>query len=445
MKTKIDVRALWGLTFEGWTVNSSIGNGADGIVYSASKGSEREVALKIYFPEIITKYSKKNINERMELQTGLADGKKHRNLVEVFYGGFSEEYQTFFLIMEKIEGKSLDKLIGQIPSNEIPLLVQQLASVCEFLEENQYVHRDIKPSNIMVSPDFKVLTLLDLGIIHHFENEDRLSGGDFISTLRYCPPEFVWRTEDSENINAWRAITFYQIGAVMYEMIMEKIIFEGHDTPRANLYDAIKFLTPDIQSEKVPQWLVTTAQACLLKDWRERLNNLLWESFYEEKYAGTTNRDELDLKLLLEKSILSEDELQPRALSKEQYQQKLWNLNKQVISDLRSYIRLSDIFPRCSTYNILENENRYITEFRFESENVHYEIFKEGIVFKIEIKDDLNKEAFIVIKFSVTTTSKHFKERLYEWSEIFTTEIAIERLRSSFIDSIRVMLANNRK
>lgn len=444
MRNMIDVRALSGLTFESWTVNSVIGNGADGIVYSASQGDKREVALKIYFPEIITKYSKKNINERMELQTDLAGGKKHRNLVEIFQGGFSEEYQTFFLIMEKIEGKSLDKLIGQIPSNEIPQLVRQLASVCEFLEENQYVHRDIKPSNIMVSSDFGVLTLLDLGIIHHFESEDRLSGGDFISTVRYCPPEFVWRIEDSENINAWRAITFYQIGAVMYEMIMEKVLFKDHDTPRAKLYDAIKYLTPDIQSDKVPQWLVTTAQACLLKEWRDRLNNLVWESFYEEKYAGTTDRDELELKLLLEKSVLPSTELQPSIFSKEQHQQKLWKLNTQVITDLRSYIRLSDIFPRCSTYNILQNENKYVTEFIFESENVDYEIFKEGIIFKVEIKNNYEKEAFITINFSVKTRSSLFIERSYEWSEIFTTDLAIERLRSSLIDSITVMLKNNR-
>lgn len=440
MKNKIDVRLLTDSIFENWTISQIIGSGADGIVYSAFKDKGNIVALKIYFPEIVIKYGKESISERIELQTDLIGEKKHNNLVEIFEGGFSEEYQTFYLIMEKIEGKTLDKLIGKVPSDKIPELIKQLASVAEFLEKKQLVHRDIKPSNIIISDDFKTLTLLDLGIVHHFKNEDRLSGEDFVSTVRYCPPEFVWRTEDSENINAWRAITFYQIGAIMYELIMEEMLFNEYDKPRAKLYDAIRDITPNIQSKKVPSWLITTAQTCLMKDWRERIKYIVWDSFYEKKYAGTIDKDELDLKLLLEKTIQSNNEV----LSQEfPVNNKLWEFNKQVIADLRNYFRSNnDIFPRCSTYEIFNSKDKYITEYRFENENVRYEIFKKSIIFMIEIKNNIDKEAFINIEFTMKSSVNSFDDRSYHWCEIFTVDTAIERLRSSFIDSMRLLVEN---
>lgn len=440
MKNKIDVRSLTDYIFESWTVGQIIGSGADGIVYSAFKDKENIVALKIYFPEIVIKYGKESISERIELQTDLIGEKKHNNLVEIFDGGFSEEYQTFYLIMEKIEGKTLDKLIGKVPSDKIPELVKQIASVAEFLEKKQLVHRDIKPSNIMISPDFKTLTLLDLGIVHHFKNEDRLSGEEFISTVRYCPPEFVWRTEDSEDINAWRAITFYQIGAIMYELIMEEILFKEYDKPRARLYDAIRYITPDIHSKKVPSWLITTAKACLMKNWRERVKYIVWESFHEKKYAGTMVKDELDIKLLLEKSIQSNSEISSHELSTNN---KLWEFNKQVITELRNYLRSNtDIFPRCSTHEVFNSKNKYITEFRFEDENVRYEIFKKSIIFMIKIKNNIDKEAFVTIEFTMKSSINSFDDRSYHWCEIFTVDTAVETLRTSFINSIKLLLTN---
>jgi len=278
-----NVENLAGTEIQGWRLTREIGRGADGIVYASSKDGA-EAAVKIFFPEALAANGLPAARERLELQLGLIGRKHHPNLVEVYAGGEDSSLGTLFLVMELVHGTSLDKLIGKVPSSAVPRLMDQLASASEFLEREDLVHRDIKPANIVISDDFQMLTLLDLGIVYRLPGDDdqgRLSGKEFVATLRYSPPEFVWRTEEGNVDGAWRAVTFYQIGATLHDMIMGKVLFAGYDTPRACLYDAVREMTPVIESSDVDPRLVQIAQACLLKDWRQRLQFLSWDSFRE--------------------------------------------------------------------------------------------------------------------------------------------------------------------
>ena len=51
-------------------------------------------------------------------------------------------------------------------------LITQLVEAVRFLEKLDIVHRDIKPENIHVSPDYKYLKLLDLGVAREFAEDD---------------------------------------------------------------------------------------------------------------------------------------------------------------------------------------------------------------------------------------------------------------------------------
>lgn len=124
-----------------------------------------------------------------------------------------------------------------------------------------------------------------------------MSGNGFVATLRYCPPEFVWRTEQSDEEGAWRAVTFYQIGATMHDMIARKPLFDGMDQPRARLYDCVRDHTPKVSSDAVPRWLVQVAEACLLKDWRQRLQLVRWESFRSSPAGADTANQEMAIRL----------------------------------------------------------------------------------------------------------------------------------------------------
>ena len=112
--------------------------------------------------------------------------------------------------MELVPGTSLNKLVGHVPPAIIVPLARQLASAAQYLDEVlNLAHRDIKPANIVISDDLQKLTLLDLGIVHQLPVDDaqgRLSGEEFVASVRYSPPEFVWRTEEEDADGAWRAV-----------------------------------------------------------------------------------------------------------------------------------------------------------------------------------------------------------------------------------------------
>lgn len=139
------------------------------------------------------------------------------------------------------------------------------------------MHRDIKPANIVVSDDFETATLLDLGIVRPMEPSDLTdptSSKHFIGTARYSPPEFLTRTE-----NSWTAVTFYQLGAVLHDLIMRKRCFAGRDTPPGRLVQAVLHEELPIESPDVPQGIINLAKACLVKNPEKRLSLVSWDMF----------------------------------------------------------------------------------------------------------------------------------------------------------------------
>ncbi|WP_277884203.1 protein kinase domain-containing protein [Novosphingobium decolorationis] len=150
-------------------------------------------------------------------------GRKHPHLIQIFDGGRCPKTDFLFLVMEYLPYDNLDDLQGKIPFNKIPQIADQLAQAARYLEEIDICHRDIKPENIVITPDFEQIILLDLGILRPLveDHQDAGTGCNFIGTVRYSPPEFVWRVEEEDAVGH-RAITFYQIGAVLHDLIMRR-------------------------------------------------------------------------------------------------------------------------------------------------------------------------------------------------------------------------------
>jgi hypothetical protein len=70
--------------------------------------------------------------------------------------------------------------------------------------------------------------VMDFGVIRPV-GEPGITDGDqrpFIGTLQYSSPEFLFRTE-ADTPEGWRALTFYQLGAVLHDLIMRQRIFCG--------------------------------------------------------------------------------------------------------------------------------------------------------------------------------------------------------------------------
>lgn len=262
----------------GWTVVEHLGSGKSAIVFRATRNNE-SAALKVFDPELRDRFGKEAQLERIERELSLG-GDGHPNLVRIIDGGECRESGFFFVVMELVHAPSLNSVVAHLPRERIWPIISQVAEAARFLEEHDLAHRDIKPSNIAVTPDFENATLLDLGVIRPFGVGDLTDGEQltFLGTLRYAPPEFLLRTEQ-DTCEGWRAVTFYQLGGTLYDMIMRARLFEESSDPFARLIAAVQEEIPRLEASDVSPDLVLLASNCLLKDPALRLKLLNWQSF----------------------------------------------------------------------------------------------------------------------------------------------------------------------
>lgn len=102
-----------------------------------------------------------------------------------------EENGELFLVMEQVEGESLQQLRkrgGRLERAEILRLLAEIGAVLDYLhgQAPPIIHRDIKPGNVIRRPDGR-FTLVDFGSVR-----DRLrpeGGSTVVGTFGYMAPE----------------------------------------------------------------------------------------------------------------------------------------------------------------------------------------------------------------------------------------------------------------
>ena len=104
------------------------------------------------------------------------------------------------IILEIVEGKSLEKLLTQkdsLTKIEKIIILLNLATVLEYLHGFNLIHRDLKPDNIMIDKKFE-FKLLDFGISKVGSNNNN-SKTVSIGTMSYMAPEnFTLNLNDEE-------------------------------------------------------------------------------------------------------------------------------------------------------------------------------------------------------------------------------------------------------
>lgn len=262
-----------------WLITDTISvSGKSALVLKGTKDSDT-VAVKVFDPELIERFGSDKQSARIQRELSLR-GHTHPNLVTIRDGGFCERTNLWFIVMEYIDAPNLAEQIRDVPRDAIGNIISQIASAANFLEDLQLAHRDIKPDNIAIYPDFKRAVLLDLGVIRPFglsdmTDEDQVT---FVGTLQYSSPEFLLRDE-VDTMEGWRAVTFYQLGAVLHDMIMQQRIFSEFAEPYGRLVKAIADETPRIDATDVPPDLILLAKNCLQKDPALRLSFVAWKDF----------------------------------------------------------------------------------------------------------------------------------------------------------------------
>lgn len=320
----------------GWTLIDYINCGKSALVFKAKDSAGRLAAVKIFDPEIIDRYGDQKQLERINREKSLI-GKSHPNLIEIFDGGVQKiaDNQYFYVVMEYIDQQNLADVLSAIPVENVWNLIGDIASAAKFLEDEGLCHRDIKPENIVCSADGKQVKLLDLGVLRPLKGSNLTDEGrlPFIGTLQYTSPEYLLRQEGKDP-SAWRALTFYQLGAVLHDLIMRVPLFQDFSEPFAKLSNAVQHHVPLITSSAVPIGLVALANNCLSKDPSVRLQTVKWSDFK----PSLDVKDELTelKKRLAKRRITAAAQMIEPSLRAEQRAERLTEFARQLRELLRS-------------------------------------------------------------------------------------------------------------
>lgn len=290
-KAKTLETALKHKKIKGWEIISLIEHGKSAAVFLATKGSER-AALKVFDDDLIKKFGDETQLARIDRELELV-GQDHPNMVKMIAGGVDGISNNHYLLMEYLDGPNLKQCLQDIPNEKIGLLIEQLADCCRFLEDGGFVHRDIKPENIVVIEDFSRLVLLDFGVVRPIGASDVTDDDGiqhFVGTLRYSSPEFLIRQE-GDSKEGWRALTYYQIGGVLHDLLMKSELFSDKSEPYARLVMAVQEDVPSIHNTSVPSYLVDLAKICLCKSPSVRVDMLSWENFKRPSLSVNSSDD----------------------------------------------------------------------------------------------------------------------------------------------------------
>jgi beta-lactam-binding protein with PASTA domain/predicted Ser/Thr protein kinase len=186
---------------------------------------DRPVAIKVLFPDLAADPA---FVERFRREAQAAANLNHPNIVSIFDWGQQDD--TYFIVMEFIDGRSLADLIrtqGVLGADRAAEITGDVAAALGFAHRSGVIHRDIKPGNVLITSDGQV-KVADFGIatVLSDTNTDLTRAGTVMGTATYFSPEQAQgRSVDARS-------DLYSLGAVLFEMVAGRPPFKG-DTPLA--------------------------------------------------------------------------------------------------------------------------------------------------------------------------------------------------------------------
>ena len=204
-----------------YQIQGLLGAGAMGEVYRAHDPSiDRLVAIKVLRPELIAGSGSEQLLERFRREARAAGRRFHPNIVAIW--DFGEDKGVPFLVMELVEGRTLDQIIktsGQLATDRSVLIMTQVLGALGFAHESGIIHRDVKPSNIMVLQQDQV-KVADFGIAR-IDASDFTIVGDLLGTPAYMAPEQLIGAPVDHRTDLFGA------GVILFEMLSGVKPFRG--------------------------------------------------------------------------------------------------------------------------------------------------------------------------------------------------------------------------
>ena len=243
-----------------YMIKDILGQGGWSIVYRgihatlhlpvAIKMLKHDLAMDSYF------------SEKFQNEAHVIARLNHENIVHLY--DIEYLYKTIFIIMEYLEGVSLEYVLENMPRMSFPSVLDILLQVCRglaYAHENGIVHQDIKPANIFLQAGNKA-KIVDFGLACPTGTEDE---SDLPGTPYYMAPEQI----EGESVD--QRTDIYSLGITAFEMATGRRPFENlpvQEILRCHKEEPI----PDLQTynPNLPVQFCELVQKATMKDPKDR-------------------------------------------------------------------------------------------------------------------------------------------------------------------------------
>jgi serine/threonine protein kinase len=262
-----------GFTLGGYRIIERLGTGGTGTVYLGEHQVLcRRAALKV-LPALFA--DDPAILERFRREAQAAAVLDHPNVIHIY--DFRQEGPLHFIVMEYVEGASLQQLIsrrGALPIGVACEYIRQAAIGLQHAHEQKLVHRDVKPANLLVDPSGTV-KVLDLGLAR-FEPEgqdsitQQFNSGLVLGTADYLAPE---QAINLHGVDARADV--YSLGATLYALLAGQPPFHKGTIGQKLMWHQMKEPEPvESVRPEVPAELAALVKRMLAKKPEERISTM---------------------------------------------------------------------------------------------------------------------------------------------------------------------------
>lgn len=240
-----------------YTIISRLGEGGTAVVVLAHDNLlRRNVVLKILAnPSLPGPLAEEYFMREAQIVAAMS----HPNIVTIYDIGNAAG--KMYIVMEYIEGKSLDKIIDEqkgkgLPFRQVLHIAAQLAEALSYAHSRQVIHRDLKPANVMVLPD-GLVKLMDFGMAKALQiHRDR--------SLYICGTPDYMSPEQEAGADLTQATDIYSFGLVILEALL------GYLPSAATAAAAREKRLEALEKSGLPEGVKRVIRACLELDPQNR-------------------------------------------------------------------------------------------------------------------------------------------------------------------------------
>jgi serine/threonine protein kinase len=256
---------LIGQTFGKYRITEHLGSGGMSEVYKAYQpGLDRYVAIKVLHSFLA---QEEDFLTRFQREAKFAAMLRHPNIIQVYDFDYDEESNSYYMVMEYVEGESLKTRLqkkakkGEMtPLEESIRIVIAIANALDYAHQHGTVHRDVKPANIMFNQDEQPI-LTDFGIAKMVDVAGLTASGAMVGTPAYMAPEQGMGQAGDERAD------IYSLGVILYQLTTGHRPFDA-DTP---LGVALKHINaplppPIVVNPNLPHSIEAVTLKALAKD-----------------------------------------------------------------------------------------------------------------------------------------------------------------------------------